>query len=238
MSLPSPIIAVVGCDGSGKSTLTSILAAWLSESRPTVICHLGKQSGNIGRALGRLPLLGSKLEGSIEKKTKAARTEAGPSLAVAIGIYAFTVRRTRRFRRMMKLFRAGNTIITDRFPQIEVPGRMDGPGLDHARSDGIIGWLSRRERQHFAEMVAHLPDLVIRLNVSLDVAKARKPDHRPSALAYKIDALSRVSFQGAPIVEVNADEPLEAVEAKAKAAIAQLFQSRYGLIIPSSSAPQ
>ncbi|KMS61395.1 ATP-binding protein [Sphingobium baderi LL03] len=230
-----PMIAIVGCDGSGKSTMTQVLHDWLAEFQPTVICHLGKQSGNIGRALARMPLFGARLERSIYRKAKAAQTERGPGLATAIGIYAFTVRRERRFRRMMKLRRAGNLIIADRFPQIEVPGPMDGVGLGNARPTGLIGWLARRERRKFDVMVAHRPDLVIRLNVSLPVAQARKPDHRPTSLARKIDDLSRLAFQGAPIVELDADEPLQKVEAKAKAVIAKLLESQYGRTVPVDS---
>ena len=233
-----PMIAVVGCDGSGKSTITNLLSHWLAGFHPTIVCHLGKQSGNIGRALARQPLLGRRLERSIYKKAKTAQTDEGPGVAAAIGIYAFTIRRVRRFRRMMRLRRAGNMIITDRFPQIEVPGPMDGPGLGKARPSGLIGWLARRERRKLDAMVAHLPDLVIRLNVSLEVAQSRKPDHRPSALARKIEDLSRLTFHGAPIIELNADDPLERVEAKAKAAITELLQSRYGLVVPAAHASQ
>lgn len=230
-SLP-PMIAVVGCDGSGKSTMTQVLHDWLAQFQPTAVCHLGKQSGNIGRALARLPLFGMRLERIIHKKAKTALTEQGPGLAAAIGIYAFTVRRERRFRRMMRLRRAGNLIITDRFPQTEVPGPMDGQGLGNAQSTGLIGWLARRERRKLDAMVAHLPDLVIRLNVSLDVAQARKPDHRPASLARKIGDLSRLTFQGAPIVELDADAPFQDVQANAKAAIADLLKSKYGITIP------
>jgi hypothetical protein len=133
---------------------------------------------------------------------------------------------------MLKLRQAGNLIITDRFPQTEVPGPMDGAGLGNARSTGAVGWLARRERRKLDAMVAHLPDLVIRLNVSLDVAQARKPDHRPASLARKIDDLSRLTFQGAPIVELDADAPLQEVQNRAKAAIADLLKTRYGLAIP------
>ena len=217
-SIP-PLIAVVGCDGSGKSTVTEALRLWMSERQPTQICHLGKQSGNIGRRIARLPLLGGKLDKSIHAKAQKAQTDKGPGVGAALVIYLFSMRRVRRFARMMKLREAGNAIIGDRFPQLGVPGPMDGLGLANARQDGIVGWLARAERRRYAAMVANKPDLVLRLNVSLDVAMARKPDHRASSLARKVADVPRLTFEGAPIVEIDAELPLAEVLAQAKAAI-------------------
>lgn len=231
-----PLIAVVGCDGSGKSTITDRLQNWLAAYHPTVTCHLGKQSGNMGRALAKIPFVGARLERSIQAKAKTAQTSAGPSPVTAIGIYAFTLRRVRRFQRMMKLRSAGNLIIADRFPQVEVPGPMDGPGLGAAKNTGLPAWLARRERRHFEAMVAHQPDLILRLNVSLDVAFARKPDHVRASLSRKIDDLSRLDFSGAPIVEINADDPLEQVIAHAKAAVSDMLTRRYGLSVSADDA--
>ena len=235
-SLP-PLIAIIGCDGSGKSTVTEALRAWMAERRPTVICHLGKQSGNIGRRLARLPLVGGKLDKSIHGKAQKAQTEKGPGLLAALVIYAFSMRRVRRFRRMMRLRRAGNAIIADRFPQLGVPGPMDGLGLANARGAGIVGWLGRRERHYYAWMVANRPDLVIRLNVSLEVAMARKPDHRFSSLARKIADVPRLAFEGAPIVEIDAEQPLETVLGKAKAAIAERLGLASGAHVEDERAP-
>lgn len=233
-----PIIAVVGCDGSGKSTITEALQNWLAKARPTVVCHLGKQSGNIGRAIARLPFFGNRLEKSLHEKAQTAQSDQGPGLAATLGIYVFTIRRVRRFRRMMRLRQAGNTIIADRFPQLDLPGTMDGLGLSNARSTGLVGWFARRERHHFEAMVANRPDLVIRLNVSLDVAHARKPDHRRAALARKIEQLSHLTFEGAPIVEIDAEQPLATVKATAEAALAAFLETRQDGHIPKSQTTQ
>ncbi|WP_159982550.1 MULTISPECIES: nucleoside triphosphate hydrolase [unclassified Novosphingobium] len=217
-SLP-PLIAVIGCDGSGKSTVTEALQQWMDARVPTKICHLGKQSGNIGRWIARLPLLGGKLDKSIHAKAQRAQTDKGPGLLAALVIFVFSMRRVRRFRRMMRLRRAGNAIIADRFPQLGAPGPMDGLGLAQARRSGMVGLLARSERRQYESMVANSPDLVLRLNVSLDVAVARKPDHRFSSLARKIADVPRLTFEGAPIVEIDAEQPLEQVLAQARTAI-------------------
>jgi thymidylate kinase len=235
MTSEPPLIAVVGCDGSGKSTLTQALQAWLEQRRPTVTCHLGKQSGNVGRALARMPLLGTRIDKSIHSRSQAAQGSKGPGLLAALVIYAFTLRRARRFRRMIRLRRAGNTIIADRFPQLEVPA-SDGLGLSAASDIGLIGLLATAERRRFEAMTAQAPDLVLRLNVSLNVAAARKPDHRLAALARKVADVPRLRFGGAPIVELDADLPFDQVLARAQAAIEALLAQRDGDTIPSSAA--
>ncbi|MDT8282377.1 MAG: thymidylate kinase, partial [Gammaproteobacteria bacterium] len=54
----APIIAIIGCDGSGKTTVSEQVLACASEYGAAITAHLGKQSGNVGRALSRLPLIG------------------------------------------------------------------------------------------------------------------------------------------------------------------------------------
>lgn len=39
------VIAVVGADGSGKSTLGNYILEQMQRDRPTRFCHLGKQTG-------------------------------------------------------------------------------------------------------------------------------------------------------------------------------------------------
>lgn len=199
--------------------MTEALRIWMNARTPTQICHLGKQSGNIGRRISRFPLLGGRLDKSIHAKAQKAQTDKGPGLLAALVIYAFSMRRVRRFRRMMRLRGEGNAIIADRFPQLAQPGPMDGLGLAKARRTGLVGLLARSERRHFAAMVAYAPDLVLRLNVSLEVAAARKADHRLSSLARKIADVPLLSFEGAPIVEIDAEQSLEEVLAQARAAI-------------------
>ncbi|MCJ2183270.1 nucleoside triphosphate hydrolase [Novosphingobium sp. 1949] len=225
---PPPLIAVVGCDGSGKSTVTEALCAWLSGYAPTQICHLGKQSGNVGRSLAKLPLLGKRVDKTVQSRAKKANSDKGPDGLAAFVIWMFVLRRSRRFARMLSLRAAGNWIIADRFPQLAMPGAMDGPGLDAAAKTGLVGWFSRDERRRFEAMTATVPDLVLRLNVPLDVACARKPDHRPGALAGKIANLPHLSFNGAPIVDLDSTRPLEDVIAAAREAIAQRFGLRQG----------
>jgi thymidylate kinase len=217
----APLIAIVGSDGSGKSTVGEALLAWMRESRPTELCHLGKQTGNIGRAIARWPIVGGKLDRTISAKAGKARDPRGPGAFTALVIYLFSMRRVRRFRRMLAIRRQGITILADRFPQIAVPGPMDGLGLAKAANgSGLPRALAARERRQYEWMTSYRPTLVIRLNVDLETALRRKPDHRPSSLKTKVEDVPRLSFRGAPVVDIDATQPLDLVIDQARKAIA------------------
>lgn len=219
----APLIAIVGTDGSGKTTISSAVIEFVRLYGPADTAHLGLKSGDIGRAIARLPFLGGMLDKAIERKAARARDTKGkiPGPATALVIYAFSQFRLRRFKRMMRKRRAGTVIVTDRYPQIGVPGFFDGPGLSAAAAgDGVTRWLARREYRQYEWMASFRPDLVIRLNVDVETAIARKPDHRPESLRRKVAATSKLTFGGAPIVDFDSREPLETLIGKVRLAIA------------------
>ena len=226
----APLIAIIGCDGSGKSTVSEEILNWVQVYGPAVAAHLGKQSGNIGRAIAQLPLIGRLLDKFIARKTdstRAQREKKTPGLLVALIIYAFSIRRLRRFKRMMAQRHQGLIIVTDRYPQLEFPGAYDGTGLSVAAPGNcFIRWLARRERVLYEWMTSYRPDLVIRLNVDLDTACARKPDHRRELLRDKVAITPQLTFNGAPIVEIDSTQPLAQVLAEAKVAVANTLATR------------
>jgi thymidylate kinase len=222
----APLIAVVGCDGSGKSTVSAALVDWLRGYRPTDTAHLGLKSGDLGRAIARLPGVGQLLDRKITGRANRARDTGDtiPDALTATAIYLFSLRRVRSFRRMLALRRKGITVITDRYPQVTVPGFFDGPGLSAAKAEGrYVRMLARRERALYDWMASFRPDLVIRLNVDLATAFARKPDHRYESLRTKIEAAPHLSF-GAPVIELSSLDPLDEVIAAAKGAIRETLK--------------
>lgn len=227
----APLIAIIGCDGSGKSTVSEEILRWIQGYGPAASVHLGKQAGNIGRALARLPVIGKPLDKLINqqvKKTKSVRKKnKTPSILVATVIYLFSIRRLLRFRRMLALRREGLIIVTDRFPQLELLGAYDGPGLS-AKAEGnvIVRWLAKREHAMYVWMTSFHPDLVLRLNVDLDTACARKPDHQRELLRAKIEATPLLKFNGARIAEIDSTQALPEVLRSAKAAVDAVMQAR------------
>jgi thymidylate kinase len=226
----APLIAVIGCDGSGKSTVSEAVLAWARRFGPAEAVHLGKQSGNVGRALGQLPLVGKSIDKAIvhqSKDTQGQRGDKNPKLFPALVVFGFQLRRLRRFRRMMALWKKNVIIVSDRFPQVDVPGAYDGTLLSTTAPAGAaVHWMAKRERAQFEWMTSYRPDLVIRLNVDIDTACARKPDHRRQALEKKVLATPLFTFKGAPIVEIDSRQPLAQVIAEAQAAVTRTLTER------------
>ena len=203
----APLIAIIGADGSGKSTLAADLTREYARERPTQYVYLGLGSGALGQKLAALPLIGRLLSPIIEKKASRTRDPKDriPGPVSALVVYLFSLRRRRRFEEMMGLRRKGVMVITDRYPQIEVPGFYDGPGLSAARAEGgFVRWLAAREARSYAEMAAHRPTLVLRLMIDADTALARKPEHGRALVEQKIAVTPKLHFGGAPIAEIDA----------------------------------
>lgn len=219
-----PVIALVGCDGSGKSTVGTALLALLQAERPTAFCHLGKQAGNLERTLAPLPLIGPYVTGKAKKENGRIQSGKKAGALAAVSGFVLSMRRVFRYSLMRYRHEQGMTILTDRYPQNTVPGPMDGPTLANLNRDGVLLWgFSRVERALYARMARFRPDVVIRLNVDLETALQRKPDHVPFKLARKIEDLSKLDFAGAPIVDIDATEPLEQVMAQAEETVRKVL---------------
>lgn len=217
------VVAVVGCDGSGKSTLTKDLIKHLSQSGPTELVYLGQSSGNIAEWVNTLPIIGPcirrylvrKADRSHDKKTKTQ------DRATTVGIFLLSVWRAFKFRRMLSLSKRGSFILTDRYPQNEIPGFLhDGTGLQRIDKKS---WLARkllaREVRMYEWMAKHVPVIVIRLNVDVDTAHTRKPDHKYESLKKKISVLGGLDYNGARIVEIDACDSYDRVLAAALDAV-------------------
>lgn len=224
----APLVAIVGSDGSGKSTISADLIDWLAQSRPVEGAYLGLGTGDMGNRIKEWPIVGRWLERKLTKKAGQARDKKAkiPGLPTALVIYTLSRIRLRRFNRMMARRRQGIFIVTDRYPQTEFPGIYDGPGLSAARAEGrLLQKLVKRERALYEEMASHIPSLIIRLNIDADTALQRKPDHKRALLETKVAITPQLKFGGAQIVDLSSLDPYETVLAGAKKAILEMLHT-------------
>ncbi len=202
----APLIAVVGCDGSGKSTLSADLLAHIAESRAAANGYLGLGSGEQGRKIGAIPLVGRPLHRWLDSIADQLREPEAPIPGLLAARYALRRSRKRRarFETVLDLRRSGKTVVTDRYPQIEVPGLHDGPIMAGRTIDPRLAALQTEERQLYAEMAAYVPTLVIRLHVDVDTVMARKPDHDRALITRKVATVPDLHFNGAPMIDLDA----------------------------------
>lgn len=219
------VIAVVGCDGAGKSTLTTDLVKDLSRDGPCELLYLGQDSGNILRWIKRLPVIGEPVGRYLNRKSSKVHTTEKVSpltgLLTAVVIYLLSRWRFHKFQRLLKLSDRNILVVTDRYPQVERQSfYFDGPGLKTDASAGpLIRWLTERELRLYRRMAAYVPKLVIRLDISAEQAYARKPDHKLSMLQAKAGVLPTLTFNRASMLDLDATAPYPQVRDAALKAI-------------------
>lgn len=223
----APLIAVVGSDGSGKSTLSADLLAHIQKTRAAESGYLGLGSGEQGRRIGRWPIIGPPLHRFLDGIADRLREPGEPIPGTLAARYALNKSKKRRakFDALLDQRRAGKVIVTDRYPQLEVPGLHDGPILAGRATTPRLAAMQAEERALYAEMAAYKPTLVVRLHVDVDTVMLRKPDHDRALITRKVETVPNLAFNGAPIVDIDAtiayEEELAIAVAAVDAALAE-----------------
>lgn len=221
------LIAIVGCDGTGKSTLSNDLVDLLNGHQPTEKHYLGLVSGETGDKIKAWPWIGNWLERRLANKTakeQSRRNQAPMTGLVATIMFMFSVWRSHKLKRICQLAQGNTLIIADRFPQNEIKGfHYDGPGLSPERVKGRWQrYLMHRESQIYQDLSRIHPELIIRLNIDLATARSRKPDHSSQELADKISAMPRLDYNGARILDIDARDSYQSVLETAYRAILEV----------------
>lgn len=205
------VFAVVGCDGTGKSTLTHDLLSSLRSEGPTERRYMGLVSGEMGDKIKELPFVGVRLEDDLHKKANRAldMEQKLPGTGTALIMTIMSLWRALLMLSVIRLSRRKVRVITDRYPQAEIPGfHNDGPGMTVGRTtNGLVRYLAKRELRLYEWMAKHQPTLIIRLHIDADSAHARKPDHDLDELHEKISVMGRLKFNGARVCDIDATQP-------------------------------
>ena len=216
------VVAVIGCDGAGKSRLSADLMTQLDDVGPIEFIYLGQSSGNIADGIRSIPLIGQPIGRYLVHRAQRTHSKAkSPDAATAVVTLVLSLWRAHKFRRMLALNRRGVSVITDRYPQAEMQGfYFDGPGLDLKVAESwVVRKLAEGEHRLYRWMATHVPAMVIRLSIDADTAHARKPDHELSMLRDKVAIIPNLNFNAANILELNGCEPYQDVLEEALQAV-------------------
>jgi thymidylate kinase len=194
------IIALVGSDGSGKSTLCNDLINWLTYKIDAHYFYFGKRP--FIKSHGRQLFSKTAFLFNNAVISKYFRKMAGNFF------YLLLLRKKINMLRLGKQLRRNNSlVICDRFPQKDLRGSFDGPKLQSAGNT----WFSRLEMKLFSKLCTKGADVVFRLNISPEIASRRKPEHDGKMIAQKCIDLSKISFESTKIIDVDAGKPYEQV---------------------------
>jgi thymidylate kinase len=182
------VIAFVGADATGKSTLVTETGRWLGDVFTVNIIHTGKPTSswltapvNIALALVRRLI---SLQHSSRLKSQTASSDSNPaqhkfkglsSLPYALRAIVLAWDRQRLILNTRRRAAEGEIIVCDRYPSRTI-GAMDSPRLEEEllKSGQVVtiyNRLARLEKQLYKQIPP--PDIVLKLKVSLETAKKR-----------------------------------------------------------------
>jgi hypothetical protein len=207
------VIAIIGIDGSGKSTSVAAMRAWLGSEIDVVPIYFGTGDGRPSLLLRPFKLMVPLVKRLLGTKPKGAShgrmsgRAPGVLYGVLLTVWATVVALDKR-KKLIAARRGasrGLVVLADRYPQDRILGFNDGPLLTHLTA--VPHWLRRFEAAVYALAHRLPPDLVIKLVVTPETVAKREPDMDPAIIRERIAALPRLEFSRARVVSVDAERP-------------------------------
>jgi len=208
------VVALIGMDGSGKTTVSATIRAWLSSEIDVMPVYFGTGGGRPSLLLRPFKLMVPLLMLLLKTKPrgsshgKVSNDAPGLLYSLLLMVWAAVVACEKRTKLLAARRGAsrGLVVVTDRYPQNEIHGYNDGPLL--TRLAWAPSWLRRWEASTYALAQRLPPDLVIKLIVTRETTARREPDMDPTVIEKRIEAIPRLAFSGAHVVSINAEQPL------------------------------
>ena len=219
------VVAFLGVDGSGKSTATAAMRAWLGAEVDVMPIYFGTGDGRPSLLLLPLKLMVPLFTRVLRRKPRGSShgpvsaRAPGPLYSALLAIWAtvLAVEKRGKLRAAHRGARRGLVVIADRYPQDENAGYNDGPLLP--RLAGVPAWLRRFEARSYALARRLPPDLVVKLEAPPETLALREPNMDRGVIRERVDALRRLRFPGARVVRVDAAQPLDDVLRAVKAVV-------------------
>ena len=207
------IVAFVGCDGSGKSTMVGESRKFLAPKLDVYPMYLGSGDGSSSLIRKPMKLVRDQVFGKArDRNTIAKKVRVGDdhptAMSGAKAVWALTLaaEKSRKLRTIMKARTRGMVVICDRWPQMQFPGELDGPRLTHwAEGNAVQRALAAYELRPYELARRFPPDIVIRLDVDVDTAAQRRPEDGRDSLAHRIDLVRQLEFTGSLFGPVEND---------------------------------
>lgn len=228
------IIAFVGSEATGKSTLLAEMRTWLGKHFEVNQIHVGKPKPTLLTHIPALLLpalryfLPSYRTTNVETRYTSGEptTESTRAYPLIFGVRSVLLAFDRRalLTRAFSQAANGKIILCDRYPSIR-SGAPDSPQLSHipisSSRDSLRRWLTHTEARLYRQIPT--PDLIIHLDVPLEVAvlrNATRGKKEPEEYVLRRHARSAdLQFGRTPLCRINTDQPLDQTILEVKKAI-------------------
>jgi thymidylate kinase len=228
------VVAFVGSEATGKSTLISEVGSWLGGHFAVDRVHAGKPASTALTAIPNalLPVLRAVLPSHRSTRVEALYASGNPSqkpkkgFSLIFGVRSLLLAHDRRslLSRAYRQAANGTVVLCDRYPSLQ-SGVPDGPQLSHlpipADGGSVRGWLARHEARLYREIPA--PDLVIQLSAPLEVTVLRNAERdktEPEDYVRRRHAqTSNFDFGQTPVFKIDTDQPVAETVRQVKEAI-------------------
>ena len=126
------LVAIIGSDGSGKSTVSGALDKWLRYKLDSHLVYMGSGDGRAGWLNGLRRKVSGRLRSARRKGSRAGPPQAEAQSGFAARVYRLLDllllrRKLRLLRRCRRLAEGGSVILLDRYPQDQFAAISDGP---------------------------------------------------------------------------------------------------------------
>lgn len=208
---PGKVFAIVGADGSGKSTLIHDLDKWLSWKLTVKNYYYGIPKNSISAASSLL--------------IRILRKIGLRSTAYYVGdLFWLYVARHRKLvsDNVMQDAKKGKVVITDRFPLTEFQSMeepMDNPRIDASRTLLRMN-LRKWEEKYHSDIQS--PDRIFVLQVEIDELRKRKTDIALDKHERKATAVNSIANKD-PVIVINANRAYDEVLLEVKKLVWQVL---------------
>jgi len=218
------IVAFIGVDGAGKSTVTKEIYKWLNKKIECKRFYMGSGDGRIPLSMRLINLIKQRKQSSGKVGEKAVQIQVVSFFRQPVkcvrrmlkitALYDVQKSNCKKIETMQKYRLNGGISLLDRYPQIEYAGMNDGPKIvEYRDSFAEKKWIDRmiKKESEKLDIVRWVkPDVIFRLNISAETSMARKPEQKNiETFRRKIEELNKITYQGATIVDIDAEQPYE-----------------------------
>jgi len=227
------IVAVVGADGSGKSSVIANLHSTFKPKLDIYKIYFGRGDGKVSVIRKVLLYVKKKMIGKSknERGIKSSKPKQKGTFLFdsykCLEALSVAWEKKSNLKHMLKAKSHGMMVLCDRFPQSQIEGINDGPLLAYLANSRnfIFRYISKMERRIYDSARNYQPDILFKLIADVDIVELRKPNETPrEILAAKIEGIKKLQFADASrTVTIDASLPFDMVIGKIKSDIWKVY---------------